>query len=204
MATVILDRQFAELLREERSTAGSDRWDEVWEGTYMMAPLPNNEHQQIAARLAAVIQQVVGWNSPVVILVGANVSDREKGWQHNYRCPDVVVYYPDNPAQDLNTHWCGGPDFAVEIISDDDRTRDKIPFYARVGTRELLIVERDPWRLELLRLQNGELQSTGESTLDSELILASATLPLGFRLVGDDDRPTILVSHASDGMTWKI
>ncbi len=115
MATVVLDREFAELLREERAAAGSDRWDEVWEGTYMMAPLPNNEHQQIAARLAAIFQQVVGWSSPAFVLAGTNVSDREKGWQQNYRCPDVVVYYPENPALDLATHWCGGPDFAVEI-----------------------------------------------------------------------------------------
>ena len=46
MATVIMDERLADRLREERKAAGSDRWDEVWEGTYMMAPLPNNEHQE--------------------------------------------------------------------------------------------------------------------------------------------------------------
>src|SRR5215213_3976708 len=133
MATVIMDRRFAEQLRQERAAAGGDRWDEVWEGTYMMAPLPNIEHQQIANRLAAICLEVVGWNSGASVMAGTNVSDRVNGWEHNYRCPDVAVYLVGNPAQNCNTHWCGGPDFAAEIASDDDRTRDKIPFYAKVG-----------------------------------------------------------------------
>ncbi|HEX5472424.1 MAG TPA: hypothetical protein VFW73_11085, partial [Lacipirellulaceae bacterium] len=76
MATLILDNDFAELLREERAAAGSDRWDEVWEGTYMMTPLPNNEHQELVNRLAAIFQDTVGWNSKHIVLPGANVSDR--------------------------------------------------------------------------------------------------------------------------------
>ena len=47
MATVVLDRDFADALRQERAAARSDRWDEVWEGTYMMVPLPNIEHQDL-------------------------------------------------------------------------------------------------------------------------------------------------------------
>lgn len=204
MATVILDRRLAEELREDRAAAGSDRWDEVWEGTYMMAPLPNNEHQQIAARLAALFQEVVGWDSPAIVLVGTNVSDREQGWQHNYRCPDVVVYFPDNPALDLDTHWCGGPDFAVEIVSEDDRSREKIPFYSKVSTRELLIVDRDPWALELFRRSDGELRSVGTSTIENGRILASEALPLTFRLINSEDRSSIQVTHTVDGKTWDI
>lgn len=204
MATVVLDRQFAELLREQRAAAGSDRWDEVWEGTYMMAPLPNNEHQQIAARLAALFQQVAGWDSPAIVLVGTNVSDREKGWQQDYRCPDVVVYLPDNPALDLGTHWCGGPNFAVEIVSADDRSREKIPFYSKVGTRELLIVDRDPWALELFRRADGELQSAGTATTESGEILASEMRPLSFRLIGSEGGSTIQVVHTTEGTIWDI
>ena len=36
-------------------------------------------------------------------------------------------------AKNCRTHWLGGPDFAVEIVSEDDRTRDKIPFYSESG-----------------------------------------------------------------------
>ena len=204
MDTVVLDRRLAELLREERAAAGSDRWDEVWEGTYMMAPLPNNEHQHIANRLATICEEIAGWSRGAVVMQGTNVSDRDNGWQHNYRCPDVAVYLTGNPAKNCDTHWWGGPDFAVEIVSDNDRTRDKIPFYATVGTRELLIVERDPWSLELRRLKDGKLASVGIASLSSAQGITSDMLALSFRLEGSDDRPVIKVGELSGGRTWHV
>jgi len=50
----------------------------------------------------------------------------------------------------------GGPDFAVEILNPGDRTPEKLPFYASVNVRELLVVDRDPWSLELFRLCDGQ------------------------------------------------
>src|ERR1043165_3370547 len=132
MATVVMDRSFAKQLRHDRAAAGLDRWDEVWEGTYMMAPLPNAEHQQIAVRLASIYEETVGWNEDTMILAGTNVSDRDRGWQFNYRCPDVAVYLPKTFAKLCHTHWVGGPDFAVEVVNEDDQTRDKIPSYSKV------------------------------------------------------------------------
>ena len=204
MATVILDRDVAERLRQERAALGLDRWDEVWEGTYMMAPLPNPEHQQIAIRLGAIFEDTVGWNDETIVLAGTNVSDRHKGWLHNYRCPDVAVYLPGTQARKYRTHFFGGPDFAVEIMSDDDRTRDKIPFYSNVGTRELLIVDRDPWSLELLRLSGKKLKSVGVSSGKRGRFLESRVLPLRFRLIGRKVRPTIEVIRTTDGKTWSV
>ena len=60
MATVILDPELAERLRAERAAWGGDRYDEVWEGTYMMAPMPNNEHQAIVNGLTAILQDIIG------------------------------------------------------------------------------------------------------------------------------------------------
>jgi Uma2 family endonuclease len=203
MATLILDRRWEEELREERAVAGSDRWDEVWEGTYMMTPLPNLEHQELVSGFVDVLWEALG-RGQAMVYPGANVSDREIGWQHNYRCPDVAVYLAGNPAKKCEAHWCGGPDFAIEIASEDDRTRDKIPFYALVGTRELLIVDRDPWTLELLRFNNSELLSTGKSSLESPSALRSEVLPLSFRLIGSDDRPSIQVTHLARDKTWDV
>ena len=45
MATIIHDRVLQERLQAVRAATGADRYDEVWEGDYMMAPVPNNEHQ---------------------------------------------------------------------------------------------------------------------------------------------------------------
>jgi Uma2 family endonuclease len=204
MATVIMDRDLAEQLRQQRAESGLDRWDEVWEGTYMMAPLPNAEHQQIALRLGAIFEECIGWNDEAVVLAGTNVSDRHKDWEKNYRCPDVVVYLPETHATNYRTHWLGGPDFAVEIASDDDLTRDKIPFYSKVGTRELLIVDRDPWSLELLRLVGKKLKSVGASSGKRAKALQSRVLPLSFRLVSGKLRPTIEVVRPADGKTWRV
>lgn len=43
MATMIHDRLLEERLHNERAATGADRYDEIWEGVYMMAPMPNNE-----------------------------------------------------------------------------------------------------------------------------------------------------------------
>jgi Uma2 family endonuclease len=204
MATVVMDRSVAAQLRHERAAAGLDRWDEVWEGTYMMAPLPNPEHQQIALRLGAIFEETVGWNEETMVLAGTNVSDREKGWQFNYRCPDVVVYLPKTRAKKYRTHWVGGPDFAVEIISEDDQTRDKIPFYSKLGTRELLVIDRDPWSVELLRLSAKKLKSVGVSSGKRGRVLQSRMLPLSFRLSSGQRRPAIEVVRSTDGKTWKV
>jgi Uma2 family endonuclease len=203
MATVIMDRGYAQLLREERAAAGADRWDEVWAGPYMMAPLPNIEHQDLVGNLYDALRGVVNRESALV-LPGANVSDREKGWERNYRCPDVVLYLTDTSAKNCDTHWCGGPDFAVEIASPDDATREKIDFYAQFGTRELLIVDRNPWQLELLRLEGGALKSAGTSTIVNRQTLVSNVLPLSFSLVSGEARPTIQVVHGADGKTWNV
>jgi Uma2 family endonuclease len=204
MATVIMDRGYAELLRKERAANGADRWDEVWEGTYMMAPLPNIEHQQIANRLAAICLDVVGWNSGAIVMAGTNVSDRVAGWEHNYRCPDVAVYFPGNPAKNCSTHWCGGPDFAIEITSDDDRTRDKLPFYGKVSTRELLVIDRDPWQLELFRLSRKTLKSAGKLTVKSKQVLTSQVMHFTFQLVRSSNRLGINVVHIPDGKNWLV
>ena len=99
-------------------------------------------------------------------------------------------------------YWLGGPDFAVEVISRHDRSRKKFDFYAKVGVRELLLVDRKPWALELYRLQDGKLALVGKSDLDHPEILASEVLPLSFRLVAGNPRPRIEVAHADGIQRW--
>ena len=166
MATMILDPELAQQLIAERAACGGDRFDEVWEGTYMMSPLANNEHQEIQSGLCAAIRNALGWQSPFLILSGANISDREDDWEYNYRCPDVVVLAPDTKAKNCNTHWYGGPDFAVEITSPHDRSRDKFDFYGAVGVRELLLVDRNNWTLEFYRLREETLTLETVSSVD--------------------------------------
>src|SRR3954467_7336334 len=119
MATLIKNPELEERLRAERRTSGADRWDEVWEGVYVMAPLPNDEHQFLQSRLNTILDNTIGLTSGAQVRAGVNVSDRED-WTKNYRCPDVAVFLEGTAAQNRNTFWLGGPDFAVEIVSPDD------------------------------------------------------------------------------------
>ena len=204
MALMVLDPSVEQRLKAEREASGADRYDEVWEGVYMMAPLANNEHQDLQIGLAAAIKNALGWDHPARVHSGANVSDREEDWLYNYRIPDVVVVYPGSAARDCDTHWCGGPDFCVEIASPGDRSRDKLDFYARIGVRELLLVDRDPWDVQLYRLANGRLELVGHSDLSGGDVIASAVVPVSFRLVPGEPRPKIEVTHRDGARRWLV
>ncbi|MBV8488704.1 MAG: Uma2 family endonuclease [Planctomycetaceae bacterium] len=195
-------RQLAHLIRDRRRSGG-DRYDEVWDGVYVMSPLADNEHQELGLNLAMVITRSLGRDTRTRVFAGCNVSSRAKRWKQNYRCPDVAVFLPGNPAKDRQTHWYGGPDFAVEIESPFDRSREKFDFYAQVGVRELLFVARRPWSLELFRRAGKEWQLIGKSEPGTESpLLQSAVLPLGFRLVPGAKRPQIEVIQAGSDVRW--
>jgi Uma2 family endonuclease len=204
MTTLIIDPVWEEMVLEERRANGADRFDEVWDGVYIMSPMANNEHQAIGTRLAAIYYFVLGWSDDAHICAGTNVTDRESNWRQNYRCPDVAVFLAGTKARNKRTHWLGGPDMAVEIVSPGDRTRDKLPFYESIRTRELLLVDRDPWSLELYRLRGKKLKQVGQCTLAEPAALESKVLPLSYTLVTGKPRTKIRVTHCETGQQWLV
>ncbi len=202
MAGLITDSRLDERLIDQRRAWGADHHDEVWEGVYMMVPLPNNEHQQIVFRLASILDEVVGDEGLGEVLPGVNLAGSAEDWEHDYRCPDVVVFLRNTKATNCDAHWRGGADFVVEVASSGDRTREKIDFYSRIGVRELLILDRHPWRLELYRQQDGRLEITGRATVTGNESLSSTVVPLRFRLVSGSTRPRIEVTHVETGRQW--
>ena len=111
------------------------------------------------------------------------------------------MFLKGGDAECHDTFWFGGPDFGIEIVSPNDRSREKLEFYEKVGTRELLLIERDPWRQDLYRLADGELALVGASTLDEPQALRSDVLGLTWRLVEGQPRPRIEITH-DDGRRW--
>ncbi len=198
MAILLTDPELEQELRDDRASSDGDKWNEVWEGVLVMPTLPNDEHQELQANLLV----------PLVLLkigkarAGVNVTDRHADWKENFRGPDVVLYLPENPAINYGSHWVGGPDFLVEIISPGDLAWDKLEFYAEVNSREVLIVDRDPWALELYQLRGGKLKLAGRSDLANPSVLPSSVLPLTFQLQNGPQRPAIQMAHTSDGRTW--
>jgi Uma2 family endonuclease len=204
MATLITDPELERQLRASREAMGADRYDEVWEGVYMMAPMPNDEHQDLVALLTSILVEVVRWTGFGEVRPGVDVSKRREDWQQDYRVPDVAVFLKEGHAENLGTHWLGGPDFAVEIVSPEDRSREKIDFYGEAGVRELLVVDRQPWQLEIYELSEGELKLRGMSDVSNGNELASLTVPLTFRLLPAEPRPQIHVFATTSKRKWLI
>jgi Uma2 family endonuclease len=203
MATLIMDPQLEEQIRAQRAEWGGDRYDEVWEETYLMNPIPNPEHMEVQSNLVWAIKNAV-ISAAAIVYGGINVSDRAEDWTKNYRCPDVAVVLPGSTARRRDAYYLGGPDFVVEIISPHDRSRDKIDFYGQIGVRELLVVDRNPWELELYQLHDGKLELVGRSSVEQPNVLPSAVLPLSFRLVPGQPRPKIEARHTDGVQTWLV
>lgn len=195
--------QFKRLLRRRRAI-GADFLDEVWNGVYVMSPEADNQHQKLAGNFVTALNNALGDIEGISVNPTINVSDREVDWRKNYRVPDASVFLSGNPAEDRGSHWFGGPDFAVEIISRNDRSRRKFAFYAKVGVRELLLVDRYPWALELYRRQGQHWDHVGTSDLAQSALLTSAVLPLSFRLVPAEPRPLIEVAKADGTQHWQV
>ena len=204
MPVLVLDPMLEEQIRTERDNPQIGKYDEVWEGVLVVSPTPNNEHQVILADLTAILLGVIDREKGDRVFPGCNVSDRDAGWMTNFREPDIAVYLAGNPAKDCDSHWMGGPDLAVEIVSPGEDPREKLSFYAKVKTRELLIVDRKPWKLEMYTLRKGKLVSTGMSHVVKAKVLASSVLPLTFQLRAGKPRPTIAVAHTETKQTWTV
>jgi Uma2 family endonuclease len=165
----------------QRLALGLDRYDEVWDGVYVVASLANNPHQDVVSALAALFFFAINLEARGRVLPGANVSDRREGWEKNYRVPDVVVVLNESRAVDCGTHWMGGPDFLVEVRSPGDDTEAKLPFYGGIGVRELLVVHRDTRELRLYRHDGERLAEVAPSEHEGGRWLVSQVIPFAFR-----------------------
>lgn len=136
MSSAVLFRQrTAELeawlaLRRER---GLDRRDEVWEGMYVVNPVPRLGHAKVASRLFQLLR-------PAALAAGLDiVLEVNVGEPDDFRIPDVTVL----PAGlDEDTVYVPSVVVAVEVLSPGDRWDEKLPFYLRRGVPEVVIVDQ--------------------------------------------------------------
>jgi hypothetical protein len=204
MDTLIVDPRVSERLIKERRAQGADRYDEVWRGVYVMSPAPNDEHQELATRLARPLLEVIEDPGLGVVRIGINLASDPEDWEEDYRVPDVAVIFKDSPAICHGTFWTGPPDFLIAITSPWDKTREKLEFYSDQSTRELLLVDRDPWQLELYRLQRGQLVLVANVSPGDGKSFESEVLPVQFRLLPGTPRPTIDISSVDQQRSWTI
>lgn len=154
MRAVILDVGPQEL--ERRRRLGLDGRDEMWEGVLHMAPAPSDEHQRTLDELIAFLVPLVRRQRRGTVRSGINVFD-EKAGAEDYRIPDLTFVAAGREALlAADGVRGGGPDAVVEIRSPGDETYEKLPFFARLGVREVLVVDRDTKKPEVFRLAGSQ------------------------------------------------
>ena len=131
-------------LLAERERRGADRRAEVWEGVRHRAPAPHCRHPALQGQLLERLGPPA--RARGLIAVGdINLGDAE-----DYRVPDAAL---TRPAGELFNPTAA---LAVEILSPNDETSQKLGFYAAHAVAELLIVDPEARAVRWLGLGLGE------------------------------------------------
>lgn len=173
---VMLDVSPEELAR--RKLTGVDRRDEMWEGVLHMAPAPSREHQRILDDLIIFLRPLLKKRGRGTLQSGINVFD-EVSPRENYRIPDLTFVASGREsvlAEDGIR--AGGPDAVIEIRSPGDESYDKLPFFASLAVREVIVIDRDTKKPEIFRLAGSQYVAVA---IDREGWLESETLRVRLR-----------------------
>ena len=193
MKAVILNVPDHELV--ERHRRGADRFDEMWDGVLHMAPAPAYEQQRIVSAVLVFLAPLCERRGQGVLALGINVFN-EMSPAPDYRIPDFTFVASGREgllARDGVRG--GGPDAVIEVRSPDDETYDKLPFFARLGVREVIVIDRDTKQPEIFRLAGSQYVAV---QADSDRWLRSEVMHVRFRrtdagrlVIADLDDPTI-------------
>jgi Uma2 family endonuclease len=156
MRTLVLDPAPAEFdaLLERRRRLGIDLYDEVWEGVLHMVPAPHSAHGKLDRRLARLLDapaQAAGLEASGPVNIGG---------PEDYRVPDAALLRPGPDGV-----YLPGAALVVEIVSPDDETWAKLPFYAAHDVDELLIVDPREHTIHWLALRDGGYEPVERSAL---------------------------------------
>lgn len=178
-ATMMVDREWL----AERRRLGIDGKDEVWDGVLHVAPTPTTDHQRFEGAVEAVLRPLALARSFELFHMVAILDPRDH--DRNYRIPDVLVVEPTYVLR-LGTE--GPVELAIEILSPDDESREKLPFYAERGVKELWLVDPETRAHEVYLLRGkgygivvaDRAGITRAPALDLELSLAGTKLRIAW------------------------
>ncbi|HUN79667.1 MAG TPA: Uma2 family endonuclease [Solirubrobacteraceae bacterium] len=158
MATFVRDPEPIEIeeLRERRERLGLDHHDEVWEGVLHMNPPPSTEHQSLLQQLAVLFDPLArdAGLVPLIQVFGLG-EDR-----HNYRSPAGGLFRTQPHGV-----WQTTAALVIEVVSPDDRTWQKLDYYADHAVEELLILDPRERRVHWFALREGEYRPVERSAL---------------------------------------
>ena len=153
---MVLGDQHVELdeLIARRRALGLDGYDEVWEGEYHVAPHSHSDHGIVVMELAFALH-------PFARRAGLISSDAfNLGEPADYRVPDAG-YHRSRPG----TLYVPTAAVVVEVVSPDDETFAKLPFYAAHGVDEALVALPEERRVDCYDLTSGAPLLAGDSSV---------------------------------------
>jgi Uma2 family endonuclease len=136
---------------EERRRLGHDRHDEVWDGVLHVVPSPTTSHQRFESALERALLPIVTAES-LEVFHELDLLDRDKG-EKNYRQPDLAVV---SPSHLIERGINGYAELVIEILSPDDESYEKLPFYEMCKIPECWIVHPVTREFEVFVLRRGK------------------------------------------------
>lgn len=172
-----------ESLLAERRARGVDRWDEMWEGVLHLVPQPSSWHQGFGAKLLLAL-------GPGAEARGLEVYYETALYRTNddYRVPDLAFVLP---SQRTKRGLEGGAELLVEILSPNDESLEKLPFYLTLGVREVLVANPDTRAFELYALRGKQYVIVSP---DERGVVRSQVLGVAFSTL---DGPKLRVAGSS-------
>ncbi len=140
-----------EALLEERRKRGADRWDEMWEGVLHMPPPPSWDHQETVTDLGGFLSSECKRRSLGSVVTQAGLYDEDQ-LDKDYRVPDVVFVSKSKRHLIQERGAVGAADAVIEVRSPDDETYKKVPFFARLGVRQVIVIDAKTRKTEVFLL----------------------------------------------------
>jgi Uma2 family endonuclease len=158
MRTLVLDSSLPEMeaLLAHRRKTGIDRRDEIWEGVLHLAPATSLSHARIAQQLALLLHKPAHEAGLELVMQEFNLGDSTD----DYRIPDGGIFRPGTDGI-----WIPTAAVVIEIVSPDDESWEKLPFFAARSVDEVVIVDPAEQRVDWLVLRNGQYTPTERSAL---------------------------------------
>jgi Uma2 family endonuclease len=158
MSTLVLGSPPPEIeaLKERRRRSGLDRFDEVWDGVLHIVPAPSLAHAYVSGQLAELLAPPAREADLVLAVGGFNLGEDE----NDYRVPDGGLH-----RERTFGVWQPTAALVFEIVSPDDETWDKLPFYSAHSVDEVLIVDPTERAVHWLALEGGEYREVDRSGL---------------------------------------
>jgi Putative restriction endonuclease len=170
--TVVIGPPPPELQRlvQQRRSLGLDRFDEVWEGSQHLAPVPGFGHAYIEREVARVLR-------PFADAAGLiETGPFNLGRATDYRVPDGGYHrsVPERDAVYVTTAVV-----VVEVLASDDETHEKLPFYAGHGVEEVIVVEPASRTVRILTFGGGyqEVAISGALGISAEGLQSAVRWP---------------------------